>query len=168
MLTGVSETPISQRTTHDRANGCGLMRHRPPLLTFCTRPATALPVSVLDLKSWTSRACNSSSCGKRGHSRRSRSRMRFTSSHHYATTASRKLLKWISPGSLRNFGEWFALPSRTDNFAQNARTGGDSHLHHDNAQKCFHGVRADFHSLGNLFAGESLNKKLYGFLLALG
>jgi hypothetical protein len=82
MLTGVSETPISQRTTHDRANGCGLMRQRPPLLTFCTRPATALPVSVLDLKGWTSRACNSSSCGKRGHSRRSRSMIRFTSPHH--------------------------------------------------------------------------------------
>jgi hypothetical protein len=82
MLTGVSETPISQRTTHDRANGCGLMRQRPPLLTFCTRPATALPVSVLDLKGGTSRACNSSSCGKRGHSRRSRSMIRFTSPHH--------------------------------------------------------------------------------------
>jgi len=111
MLTGVSETPISQRTTHDRANGCGLMRHRPPLLTFCTRPATALPVSVLDLKSWTSRACNSSSCGKRGHSRRSRSMIRFTSPHHYATTASRKLVKWISSGSLHSFGSGSHYPA---------------------------------------------------------
>ncbi len=57
----------------------------------------------------------------------------FHEQGYYASTAPRKLLKWISPGSVRHFVQWIALPTRADNLAQDARTSRDSHLDHDYA-----------------------------------
>src|SRR5580698_8973933 len=59
------------------------------------------------------------------------------------------------------------LRGRTCDLSDDARSGRHAHLDHDQPQKDLNGVGADFHSICDFFASQTLEKQLYRLLLAL-
>lgn len=54
-----------------------------------------------------------------------------------------------------------------DQLSDDAGTGRDTHLDHDEPQEDFHGVYTDIHLLRDLFACESLREMLYCLAFAV-
>jgi hypothetical protein len=83
----------------------------------------------------------------------------FHGQHDCVNVNSSKLLEWIRPSSLSCHRvikciplSFSSLPG-PDHLSQYAGASGNSHLHHNDPQKCLDRVGADFHPRSNLFAG---------------